>query len=86
MTELIRKKTNIKLSEIYEDYDEYIYIDKYLKLNRGDLCCKEMYENLLGEGNGECELHFGYVPQFREYFIDIKAEYGGAVHLVFNYP
>ncbi|CAG8535126.1 1743_t:CDS:2 [Paraglomus occultum] len=74
--ELIRKKTNIKRSEVYEDCDEYIYVDKYLKLDCEDFYCREMYENLLGEGDGECELHFGYDPKFREYFIDIKAEYG----------
>ena len=86
MTELIRKRTNIKRSEIYEDYDKCIYIKKYLKLDRRDFCCKVMHENLLGENNGECELHFGYSPKFREYFIDIKAEYGGAVHLIFYCP
>ncbi|CAG8836896.1 1952_t:CDS:1, partial [Racocetra persica] len=69
------------------DYDEFIYVDKYLNLDRKDFCCEEMYENLLGEDNsGECELHFGYIPQFREYFIDIKDEYGGAVLLISYCP
>ena len=86
MTELVREKTNIKRSEIYEDYDEYIYLDKYLNLVRKDFCCKEIYETLLGENDGKCESHFGYVPKFREYFIDVKAEYGGAIHLIFYCP
>ena len=45
-----------------------------------------MYKELLGENNGECELHFGYNPKFREYFIDVKAEYGGAVCLIKHCP
>src|SRR5438105_3660719 len=86
MTKLIKKKTSIKRSEVYEDYEKYIYLDKYLNLDRGDFCCKGMYKSLLGENNGECELHFGYIPQFREYFIDFKAEYGGAVCLIKHCP
>ncbi|CAG8448193.1 812_t:CDS:2 [Racocetra fulgida] len=80
--ELERLQRNFK-----KDCDEFIYVDKYLNLDRKDFCCEEMYENLLGEDNsGECELHFGYIPQFREYFIDIKDEYGGAVLLISYCP
>lgn len=87
MTELIREKTNIKRSEVYEDYEENIYIDKYLNLDREGFCCKEMYEILLGENDGRCELHFGYTPQFREYFIDVRAEYGGdAIQMIKHCP
>jgi hypothetical protein len=87
VTKKISKKTNIKRSQVYEDYDEYIYLEKYLNLDAKDFCCKLMYENLLGEDNGECELHFGYSPHFREYYINIKAEFGGAaVHLIFYCP
>ena len=86
MTELIREKSNIKRSEIYEDYDECIYIEKYLNLDRRDFCCQSIYEKLLGENNGECELHFLYEPRFREYFIDIKAEYGGVSCSVSHCP
>jgi len=46
-----------------------------------------MYENLLGEDDGKCELHFGYDPKFREYFIDVRVEYGGsAIQLINNCP
>ena len=34
MVEKISKKTNIKRSQVYEDYDEYIYLEKYAYLNR----------------------------------------------------
>jgi len=53
---------------------------KYLEC--GNFCCEEMYKILLGENDGECELHFGYDPKIREYYIDVKAEYGGAVQLI----
>jgi len=86
MTESVREKTSIKRSEVYEDYDEYIYLVRYLKLARESFCCKEMYEILLGENDGRCELHFGYIPQFREYFIDVRAEYGGAIQLIKHCP
>jgi hypothetical protein len=87
MTKLVSEKTHVKHKDLYEDYeDEYVYVPKYLDLDRRDFCCKIMHENLLGENDGRCELHFGYEPRFREYFIDIRAEYGGAIHLLFYCP
>ncbi|CAG8738374.1 4997_t:CDS:2, partial [Ambispora leptoticha] len=52
MTRCASERINVKRGEIYEDYDEYIHVIRYLDLDRGDFCCDEMCNNLLGEGDG----------------------------------
>ena len=88
MTKLIWEQTDVKRSQIYEDYEEEcVCIPRYLDLEEKDFCCKEMYKNLLGEDDGRCESHLGYQPKFREYFVDIRDEFGGsAVHLIKHCP
>lgn len=86
MTRLISECINVKRSELYQDYEEYVYVPKYLNLEVGDFCCSEIYEILLGENDGKCELYFGYIPQFREYFISVRAEYGAASRMIKNCP
>lgn len=72
---------------VVEDADsENLCLTKYLNLDNNDFCCGELYSQLLGENNGKCELHFGYEPKFREYFIDVRAKYGGAVQLIKHCP
>ncbi len=83
MTKAISEKTRVKYSDLYENYeDDYVYTTRYFDLDRKNFCCDEMYQVLLGEKDGRCELSFGYIPTFREYFIEVKAEFGGAVHLI----
>jgi hypothetical protein len=40
----------------------------------------------LGEKDGNCELSFGYDPVLREYFIDVRVEYGGTCQLIKHCP
>ena len=82
MTRCTSERTNVKRSEIYEDYDEYIHVIKYISLERDDFCCKEIYEVLLGEGDGKCELWFDYNPVIRSYALVVRPEYGGTVCLI----
>jgi hypothetical protein len=87
MTKLIREQTDVKRSQVYEDYEEeYVCIPRYLDLEEKDFCCKEMYKNLLGEDDGRCESHLRYQPKFREYFVDIRDEFGGAIYLIKHCP
>jgi len=85
MTKIIVKATNLKYHDIWEK-DDFCYQIIYSDLKKDDFCCDEIYNVLLGENDGNCELCFGYEPVFREYFIDIRFEYGGAVKLIKHCP
>ncbi|CAG8575862.1 6593_t:CDS:1 [Ambispora leptoticha] len=50
--------------------------------NKKEFCCEEMFLHLFRLAGEKSELHFGYYPVFREYFIDYKEEYGGGVQLI----
>jgi hypothetical protein len=85
MTKSISEKSNVRYSDLYEENkNNYVYITRYFDLDRGDFCCNKIYDCLLGdEIDGKCELYFGYNPEFREYFINVRTEYGGgAVKLI----
>jgi hypothetical protein len=62
--------------------NDVLYQTTYTDLNRNDFCCAEIYDALLGEGDGNCELCFGYDSVLREYFIDVRPEYGGTCQLI----
>ncbi|RHZ35208.1 DUF6980 family protein [endosymbiont GvMRE of Glomus versiforme] len=81
MTKRITKPTNLKYHDIWEE-DDVCYQTTYIDLSRNDFCCNEIYEVLLGEGDGNCELSFGYDPVLREYFIGVRPEYGGTCQLI----
>jgi len=85
MTKSITNPTSLKYHDVWEKDDVY-YQTTYTDLNKSDFCCNEIYNILLGENDGNCELCFGYDPVFREYFIDVRVEYGGAVHLIKHCP
>lgn len=83
-TRCISEQINVKRSELYKDYDEYVSIIRYLDLDRRDFCCGELHNNLLGERDGRCELWFDYDPIMRSYALVVRPEYGGSVCLI-NY-
>jgi len=85
MVRSITKPTKLRYHDIWEE-DDVVYETTYIDLNRDDFCCDEIYDALLGEGDGNCELSFGYDPVFREYFIDIRPEYGGTCQLIKHCP
>ncbi len=85
MVKRITSPTNLRYHDIWEK-DDVCYETTYIDLNRNDFCCDEIYNSLLGEGDGNCELCFGYDPVLRGYFIDVRTEYGGAVKLIKHCP
>jgi len=50
--------------------------------DKKEFCCEEMFSHLFRSRNKVSEIHFGYYPIFREYFIDYKKEYGEDIQLV----
>lgn len=85
MTRTFIKSTDLKYHDIWEKND-VCYQITYSDLRKDDFCCDEIYNVLLGENDGNCELHFGYDPVLRRYFIDVRSEYGGAVQLIRHCP
>jgi len=85
MTKAITKPTNLKYHDVWESND-VVYQTTYIDLNRNDFCCNEIYNVLLGENDGNCELSFGYGPIFREYSIAVRPEYGGTCQLIKHCP
>jgi hypothetical protein len=57
-----------------------------MNLEKKDFCCDAMHFHLIGSDQDGCELHFGYNPRWRSYFIEYKKNCGGGNQRINNCP